>query len=161
MAARRDELGLKQRDVAARIKPLVPPTMAPEPQRVSDWENGRNFPSDRYKSAIVTALEVEQLGGFGYFLIEEPEPERGPTPDAIGAMQEPTIDIAALSAQLDRIEGLLIKALSREVKRPKRVGRAIPPAALVHKPEDPEPTQQSRRQAQNRGAQDNGGESPE
>jgi transcriptional regulator with XRE-family HTH domain len=71
---RRDELRLTQKQVAMRIGALLP-EMAMDKQRVSDWERGANTPSDRYRDALVTALEVDDIS---YFLLPA---EKIETPD--------------------------------------------------------------------------------
>lgn len=80
--------------------------------------------------------------------------ERAPTPDTLGVMQESTIDIAALSAQLDRIEGMLIEALGREVKPPVQpvADAAQPPGELGRRAEGSGTSEQDRRPGQNRKA---------
>lgn len=81
--ARRKELGLTQKQVAARMK-----SDAVDAQRVSDWERGYNKPSERYLLELVDALEVADAG---YFMVVETE-----TPNVVQMLNG--------SSQLDRIE---------------------------------------------------------
>lgn len=102
MRARREELKLTQPQVAAQIKKLLP-EMAVDKQRVSDWERGYNFPSDRYKRSIAVVLQVEDLGGFSYFLVSD-ELEEQETPDPFAANRRQTDDrLEAIEQKLDQV----------------------------------------------------------
>jgi transcriptional regulator with XRE-family HTH domain len=97
--ARREELGLNQRELAERVDGQTVTN-----QRVSDWERGVNQPSQRYLQRLADALEVE----VGYFYERERPAE---TPDAIGALKPngalPTEQVELLL----RIEALLTATL--------------------------------------------------
>lgn len=92
MRFRREELHLKQREVADRIRAEAP-ERACDKQRVSDWERGLNLPDDDYKEAIVTALEVD---GLGYFFQPLGASEQPDLLDTLKGVDEPS--------QLGRIE---------------------------------------------------------
>jgi transcriptional regulator with XRE-family HTH domain len=70
--ARREELGLNQRELAEKIGEVTVNN-----QRVSDWERGVNQPSSRYLEKVADALGVE----VAYFYTKPTE-----TPDVIGAV---------------------------------------------------------------------------
>lgn len=75
MRVRRLELGLKQREVAARMRDADPENAdAVQKQHISDWERGVE-PSDRYKSLIAQALEVSDVS---YFYEEPGKPTESP-----------------------------------------------------------------------------------
>ena len=61
--SRRKQLGLNQRQLAARM-----PSEAVDHQRISDWERGINTPSDRYQAELVEALGLDDVG---YFYAED------------------------------------------------------------------------------------------
>lgn len=94
--ARREEMGLKQRQLADLI-----PSDAVDNQRISDWERGVNMPSARYMEMLADALQRP----IAWFHEEAGEPQD--TPDLMGAL-------AGTPGQLDRIEAK-IDALTKLV----------------------------------------------
>lgn len=70
MRARRRELRLTQPQVAAAILEILPHRKI-DKGRVYDWERGLHLPDDEYKPAVAKVLQVEDRGGFGYFLLKE------------------------------------------------------------------------------------------
>lgn len=92
---RREELGLKQGELAARFD-----SDAINNQRISDWERGVHRPSDRYMEQLAVALEKDVSWFYSGDAV-------GQTPDLMGSL---AINDAT---QLDRIEAKLDELLSR------------------------------------------------
>lgn len=90
MRRRRDELGLKQREVASRMN-----SEGVDAQRISDWERGVNEPSGRYMAELVTALEVDD---FAYFMA----PLGSSSPDLMDALSDGPTN-AEIDRKLDRV----------------------------------------------------------
>lgn len=111
MRTRREELGLKQRDVADRIDdPAV------SNQHVSNWERGVYEPSDRYRAKIVQALEVND---WSYFVtVEDPT---APTPDLMTALnngQDITELFLSFTATVERLERKIDELTARIEESP-------------------------------------------
>lgn len=92
---RREELGLKQAQLAARFD-----SDAINNQRISDWERGVHRPSERYMEQLAVALERD----VSWFYAGEPSAE---TPDLMARLSPGD------GSQLDRIEAKLDELLSR------------------------------------------------
>jgi transcriptional regulator with XRE-family HTH domain len=73
LRARREELGLNQRELADRMPAAV------SNQHVSNWERGVYKPSERYLEKLAEALDVD----VSYFYARDDEPRE--TPDLMGA----------------------------------------------------------------------------
>lgn len=103
MKLRREQLGLKQREVADRIDdPVV------SAQHVSRWERAENRPGDRYLELIASALGVD----VSFFYADHGV--KPTTPDLMTALKTPNasvgervdILVSALGDILDRIEAI-------------------------------------------------------
>lgn len=130
--ARRDELRLTQKQVAARMREAAKASGENEPavdaQRISDWERACNTPSERYLGLLVRALEVEDLT---YFYAEEPLARE--TPDALAALNgngDLRADLADLRAAVSGLDEQLrllraeLAARDAEVLRRREEGSA-------------------------------------
>lgn len=91
MRERRKELELSQSEVAERI-----PVASVNKDYISRWERGAVEASDAYLESIASALETT-VGDLMAGPLDE-RPEKGSTPDLLGAGEE---------TQLDRIEATL------------------------------------------------------
>jgi transcriptional regulator with XRE-family HTH domain len=95
LAQARNDLGLKQREVAARMG-IDPPLDA---QRISDWERGVNKPSERHMQALADALGKDVSWFYE-------DPDAAPAPDLVGVLSgAPRLD--RIEAKLDRLIDLL------------------------------------------------------
>jgi len=88
IAQRRVEMGLNQRELAARL-----PSDAVNNQRVSDWERGVHKPNEQYLEQLAEALDVDLA-----WFYETAESRQG-SPDLMAALSDRT--------QLDRVEAKL------------------------------------------------------
>jgi transcriptional regulator with XRE-family HTH domain len=98
---RREELDLKQREVAARMA-ASPSTDA---QMVSKWERGEHRPNDDNLEILADALETTVADLVSGPLSERPA--KAATPDAMAALDGKPAAGDELHAQLDRIEQAL------------------------------------------------------
>lgn len=103
MKLRREQLGLKQREVADRIDdPVV------SAQHVSRWERAENRPGDRYLELIAAALGVD----VSFFYADHGV--KPTTPDLMSALQTPNasvgervdILVSAVGDLLDRLDAI-------------------------------------------------------
>lgn len=95
IAARREELGLTQEDVARELPGKV------TGQRVSLWERGKHRPRDDSLEALARILRVD----VSYFMSQEPEKQNG-TPDLFaGESDQP--QLVAIESKLDALTQVL------------------------------------------------------
>lgn len=120
--ARREELGLSQRQVADRMPDAV------SNQHVSNWERAVNQPSPRYLPKLAEALEVD----IGYFHIAPASAPAIETPDPFDATPKWA---SRLEGKVDRLLVLLDGLGERPVPRQlsemeERLGERVSAAVL-------------------------------
>lgn len=130
--ARRDELGLTQKQVARAMNEAAADDdqqSAADAQRVSDWERGYNKPSERYLRQLVAALQVPDLTYF----FEEPE-----QPDVLASLAPANGDQADLLGRLIAIEKkldqLALDTEARDLEVQRRLDEIVPPSPQSQDP---------------------------
>lgn len=146
MRERRQELGLKQREVAERIPGKT------ESKDVSRWESGHHLPQSDTLGRIADALETTIADLRAGPLAERPE--KGPTPDPLAggdsAMAETLARInEKLEEVSDQVELLLRKAdLDQDPEELLDDQEADAEAELRPSPDSDEQTEQGKRAAE-------------
>jgi transcriptional regulator with XRE-family HTH domain len=122
-AERRKELGLTQKQVAARMVD----SPSTDTQQVSNWERGVHKPSDDNLELWAEALETT-LADLYAGPLSEREEEGGPTPDVFGALANGKPPADEIRAQLDRIEAAQQEILAKLAPLAETVSRDLEPS---------------------------------